>query len=320
MGYRRIHGELLVLGVTVAASTVWEILKDAGIDPAPQRTSDTWATFLRSQAHAIIAARLPPDNGLDRRPHVRPGAIEHATRRVRVPGGTAHPTATWVTQAARNLVMDLDDTRRQVKYLIRDRDGKHPDLFDAILADAGTTVVLSGVRISWMNSVIERWIQSCRHELLDRTLIWNQAHPLHAPARVRTAQQPAPPSPGHRQRPTAATAARTAHRSHHADTSEHSPARSSRRPPPRIRPPCRLACADGIFGTRSRERVSSRALSGAAELDRAGLPSPHLLQRSRQGQPLRGPAGAEPLHDRGAGRIPVTALIGAPTTNGGHHG
>jgi hypothetical protein len=55
-GYRRIHGELLVLGVTVAASTVWEILHKAGIDPAPQRTSDTWARFLRSQAHAILAA------------------------------------------------------------------------------------------------------------------------------------------------------------------------------------------------------------------------------------------------------------------------
>jgi hypothetical protein len=55
-GYRRIHGELLVLAIKVAASTVWKMLKDAGIDPAPQRTSDTWATFLRSQAQAILAA------------------------------------------------------------------------------------------------------------------------------------------------------------------------------------------------------------------------------------------------------------------------
>jgi hypothetical protein len=55
-GYRRIHGELLVLGIKVAASTVWEILHDAGIDPAPQRTSQTWAAFLRAQAQAIIAA------------------------------------------------------------------------------------------------------------------------------------------------------------------------------------------------------------------------------------------------------------------------
>jgi hypothetical protein len=68
----------------------------------------------------------------------------------------------------------------QVKYLIRDLDGKYPAPFDAILADAGTTVVLSGVRMPRMNSVMERWIQTCRHELLDRTLIWNQAQLLHA--------------------------------------------------------------------------------------------------------------------------------------------
>jgi transposase InsO family protein len=74
--------------------------------------------------------------------------------------------------------MDLDDAGCRVKYLIRDRDGKYPALFDAILADAGITVVLSGVRIPQMNSIIERWIQACRHELLDRTQIWNQAHLL----------------------------------------------------------------------------------------------------------------------------------------------
>jgi transposase InsO family protein len=107
--------------------------------------------------------------------------IEHATRRVRVLGATAHPTAAWVTQAARNLVTDLDDARRRAKYLIRDRDGTYPTLFDAILADAGIAVVLSGVRMPRTNSIIERWIQACRHELLDRTLIRNQAHLAHAP-------------------------------------------------------------------------------------------------------------------------------------------
>jgi putative transposase len=99
---------------------------------------------------------------------------------VRILGATAHPTAAWVTQAARNLAMDLDDAGCRVKYLLRDRDGKYPDLFDAILADTGITVVLSGVQVPRMNSIMERWIQSCRHELLDRTLIWNQAHLLHA--------------------------------------------------------------------------------------------------------------------------------------------
>jgi len=106
--------------------------------------------------------------------------IEHASRRIRILGATAHPTAAWVTQAVRNLAMDLEDAGRTARYVIRDRDGKFPALFDAILADAGVKTVLSGVRMPHMNSIMERWIQSCRHELLDRTLIWNQAHLLHA--------------------------------------------------------------------------------------------------------------------------------------------
>ena len=105
--------------------------------------------------------------------------IEHATRRVRVLGTTAHPTAVWVTQAARNLVMDLDEAGAEVKYLIRDRDAKFPALFDRILTDAGITIVLAGIRMPRMNSIMERWVQTCRHELLDRTLIWNERHLRH---------------------------------------------------------------------------------------------------------------------------------------------
>jgi transposase InsO family protein len=106
--------------------------------------------------------------------------IEHASRRIRILGATAHPNAAWVSQVARNLMMDVEDARCRVKYLIRDRDGKFPALFDAILADAGITVVLSGVQIPRMNSIMERWVRTCRRELLDRTLIWNQRHLLHA--------------------------------------------------------------------------------------------------------------------------------------------
>ncbi len=68
----------------------------------------------------------------------------------------------------------------RARFLIRDRDGKFPALFDAILAEAGIEVVLSGVQMPGMNAVMERWVQTCRHELLDRTLIWNQRHLLHA--------------------------------------------------------------------------------------------------------------------------------------------
>jgi transposase InsO family protein len=106
--------------------------------------------------------------------------IEHRTRRIRVLGATARPTTSWVAQAARNLVMDLQDAGCRVRFLIRDRDGKFPVLFDAVLADAGIEVVLSGVRVPRMNSIMERWVQTCRRELLDRTLIWDQHHLLRA--------------------------------------------------------------------------------------------------------------------------------------------
>jgi transposase InsO family protein len=66
-----------------------------------------------------------------------------------------------------------------VKYLIRDRDGKYPAGFDQVLADAGITVVRSGIRVPRMNAVMERWVRTCRCELLDRTLIFNQRHLLH---------------------------------------------------------------------------------------------------------------------------------------------
>lgn len=179
-GYRRIHGELLILGVKVAASTVWEILQNAGIEPTPQRTSNTWATFLRSQAHAVIAADFFETTTLTGTRLYVLAIIEHASRRIRILGATAHPTAGWVAQAARNLAMDLEDTGCRVKYVIRDRDGKYPALFDTILADAGIVAILSGVRMPRMNAIMERWVRTCRRELLDRTLILNQRHLLHA--------------------------------------------------------------------------------------------------------------------------------------------
>jgi hypothetical protein len=107
-----------VLRVKVAAFTVWDILKDAGVDPAPQRTCSTWATFLRSQAHAIIAADFFETTTLTSATMYVLAVIGHATRRMRILGVTAHPTAAWVTQTARNLIMDVEDTGCQVKYLI----------------------------------------------------------------------------------------------------------------------------------------------------------------------------------------------------------
>jgi putative transposase len=81
---------------------------------------------------------------------------------------------------ARNLVMDLQDTATTAKYLIRDRDSRYTAAFDAVLADSGITITKTGIRAPRMNAIMERWVRTCRTELLDRTLILNQAHLLHA--------------------------------------------------------------------------------------------------------------------------------------------
>ncbi|MEU3283104.1 integrase core domain-containing protein [Streptomyces antibioticus] len=179
-GYRRVHGELATLGIKIAASTIWEILQAEGSDPAPDRAATTWAGFLRSQADALLACDFIETVTLTGQRQYILAVIEHATRRIRILGTTAHPTVNWVAQAARNLVMDLEDAQVTVTYLIRDRDAKFPALFDQILADAGIQTVLTGVRMPRMNAIMERWVQTCRHELLDRTRIWNERHLLRA--------------------------------------------------------------------------------------------------------------------------------------------
>ena len=99
-GYRRIHGELAGLGITVAASTVWQILKSAGIDPAPRRDGPGWPEFLRSQAQGILALDFFTADLLNGAKIYVLAVIELGTRRVRILGATGHPVQAWVVQQA----------------------------------------------------------------------------------------------------------------------------------------------------------------------------------------------------------------------------
>jgi putative transposase len=191
----------------MAPSTVWQILKSAGIDPAPRRDGPGWAEFLRSQAQGILALDFfIADLINDTKVHVL-AVIEHGSRRIRVLGITEHPTQSWVVQQARNLLMDPADARPRVKFVLHDRDASFTAMFDAVFQAAGIRVIRSGVQAPRMNLIMGRWIGSCRRELLDRTLIWNQRPPDDRAARVRGFLQHAPAAPRpESSRPTRSTA------------------------------------------------------------------------------------------------------------------
>jgi putative transposase len=155
-----------------------EILTAAGIPPAPRRTGPTWPQFLRAQADAILATYFFTVDLLNGTTAYVLAVIEHVTRRIRVLGVTTHPNNAWVTQQARNLLMDLGDHAETVKFLLRDRDPKFTSAWDAVFAAAGIHTIRFPVQAPRANAIMERWIGSCRRELLDRTLIWNQRHLL----------------------------------------------------------------------------------------------------------------------------------------------
>jgi transposase len=108
-GYQRISGELVGAGILVPPSTVRDILKRAGLDPAPRRSGPSWGQFLKVQAEGILVCDLfHVDTVFGKRIYVL-FFIEHATRVVHIMGVTTNPTGTWVAQQARNLLMDLGE-------------------------------------------------------------------------------------------------------------------------------------------------------------------------------------------------------------------
>jgi putative transposase len=170
-GYVRIAGELRRLGIAVSASSVRNILTRAGRPPAPRRDAQSWRSFLRAQGESILACDFfTVDTVWLRRLYVL-AFISIGSRRIEYFAVTSKPDTAWMLQQARNLLMQLDDHNRPVRFLIHDRDAKFPRAFDALLESDRIKVILTPVQAPNANAHMERWVGTVRRECLDRLLI-----------------------------------------------------------------------------------------------------------------------------------------------------
>jgi putative transposase len=134
-------GECRNLGVRVSASCVRRILRRRRIGPAPRRGGPTWTEFLRTEAAGLLAVDFFTVETIGLTRLYVLFVVEVQRRWVHLVGITPHPTGAWVTQQARNLIMNLDERGHRLQYLIRDRDTKFTAAFDAVFTAAGIDVV-----------------------------------------------------------------------------------------------------------------------------------------------------------------------------------
>jgi putative transposase len=175
-GVVRIQGELRRLGHRVAASTIRRIVRSHRIPP-PRARDASWRAFIRVPAETLLACDFF---------HVECAVsltrlyvffvIELETRRVHVLGVTEHPGVAWVNQLVREFAWDLEDAGCRFTGLIRDRDGKFTDAFDAVFASLGIEVLKSAPQAPRMNAYAERFVRTVRAECTDRMLIVGERH------------------------------------------------------------------------------------------------------------------------------------------------
>src|SRR5215216_830338 len=163
-GYKRIHGELVGLGMPLSASSVWNVLRRHEIEPASRRESLSWREFLRQQAAGILECDFFTVETLWLRRLYVLFFIELGRRRVHLAGVTANPNGAWVAQQARNLLLVLGERGRQVRFVLRDRDAKFCRSFDGVFRAEGAEMLVTPVKAPKANAYAERWVQTVRAE------------------------------------------------------------------------------------------------------------------------------------------------------------
>jgi putative transposase len=142
----------------IAASTVWQILHAAGIDPASRRSGPTWREFLSAHATGLIACDFLHIDTIGLQRLYALVFLEHHTRRLHIASVTACQTTAWATPQARNLTTDLGVRLDSLRFLIRDRDSKYTDSFDAVFRTEDIEIVETPVRAPKTNAHCERVI------------------------------------------------------------------------------------------------------------------------------------------------------------------
>jgi transposase InsO family protein len=175
-GYQRIRGELQKLGIAVSASSVRNVLRRAGLRPAPRRSGPSWGQFLRAQASTMLATDFFTVETIRFRTIYVLFIVEIGTRRVHLLGVTEHPNGPWVTQRAREASTALAADGYEPGFLIRDRDTKFTAAFDAVFEADGVRIVQTPIQAPNANAFAERWVRSAREDCLDWLLITGPRH------------------------------------------------------------------------------------------------------------------------------------------------
>jgi putative transposase len=178
-GYTRIQGAMANLGHEVGRATIANILREYGIDPAPERDKHMpWSTFLRAHRECPVATdfltlEVCTIRGLVT--HYVLFFIDIANRAVKIAGITPHPDNRWITQIARNLTDLNDGFLRGKRYLILDRDTKYSVAFRSVLVREGIHVIRLPPRSPNLNAFAERFVRSIKEECLSRMTFFGSA-------------------------------------------------------------------------------------------------------------------------------------------------